>query len=40
MAVQFKIARQRQSTVIERICPKGFLLCLLIKDEMFGDREQ
>uniref|UniRef100_A0A2K6VWG0 Uncharacterized protein n=1 Tax=Onchocerca volvulus TaxID=6282 RepID=A0A2K6VWG0_ONCVO len=39
MIAQLKNTEQKQMIVIEKICPKEFLLCLLIKDETFGDRQ-
>ncbi|VDO32473.1 unnamed protein product [Onchocerca flexuosa] len=39
MIAQLKNTEQRQMIVIEKICPKEFLLCLLIKDETFDGRQ-
>uniref|UniRef100_A0A0R3RNK6 XdhC_C domain-containing protein n=1 Tax=Elaeophora elaphi TaxID=1147741 RepID=A0A0R3RNK6_9BILA len=38
MIAQLKKTGQRGTVVIEKICSKEFLFCLLIKDEIFDDR--
>lgn len=40
LVAQPKNNGQNQTVMVEKICPKEFLLCLLIKDESFGDSGQ